>query len=1405
MSNRKSSKPKKAFRKWLDETLGRSSSESHLPMSAPTSSSLSPSQNSISGPPNLTQDLGHGSSAPRPSPPPSEIPKLPNSVPASVAANDHPNPQPSLPPTADMSVSEPADKGTNAMNEIWASLRVSLQGLGSVSRVLPHLASAANILLECFDGLETATRNRSDYEDLARELTSLLESLEAHTKTTGAPSMTKCISGITIEIKQQAEEIAKMKTNDAPGKFRIAETHEENVLRYYRRTQSLFRQLQTNLSMSTWSMTNAQLVKTSLEALNPVKQAAYDSALSSTIGRRSCTEGTRINILSDLNNWARDSSGPSIFWMNGMAGTGKTTIACTFSQDLEQDKRLAASFFCTRTTAECRDVTRIIPTIAYQLARYCIPFQSSLCEVLSEEPDLGSKHVQKQFERLLRDPLLQSADAMPDHLVVIIDALDECEDHTGVELILDLLFQHAQTFRLKIYVTSRPEPEIYNRMALHSHAREVIHLHEIEKWLVQADIELYLRAELAVVSPSASEIEELVERSGALFIYAATLVRYIKSGKQLTDPHERLRSVLIMAHETTKHHAQIDALYTAILKSALNDDELEAGETNDIWVVLRTVLFAQEPISIETIATLSGIDNPRRVSLAIQLLRSVLHQSEQTGVVSTLHTSFPDFMFSHERSGEYFCDTVENSQALAKRCFLVMQDQLRFNICELETSFIPDTAVNGIEGRIKEKIPPPLAYACRYWGSHLALASKSEALLKVLNDFVYQRLLFWMEVMNLRRETGTYLATLVMAKQWLNQPGPTSPELVIQVEDARNFVTSFAGSPVSQSTPHIYISSLPLCPRSSSVYQNYWKRTRGLLELKGSLIERREVAALATLNLGSVVVSIAYSPDGARVAAGCLDHTVRIMNAHDGTPLLDPLHGHTDSVRSVAFSPDGKLVASGSDDHTVRVWNAYTGAPTTGPLEAHENLVASISFLPDGMQIVSGSWDHTICIWDAYNGTLLRGPLAEHESDVNSVVFSPNGALIASASNDRTIRLWNTHDGTPATSPLKGHTGHVRSVAFTPDGHRLVSGSNDTTIHVWNTSDGSLITSPFQGHAEPVTSVAVSPDGTRVASGSWDRTVRVWNIDDGSLVAGPFVGHTNLIYSVAFSPDGTRVISGSYDQTIRVWNVRDGLLPLPVPFEAHINLVKSVSLPDNNTRILSRSDYSVWAWDITPEGIVPSLSDQKLDTHPPQMQSSNTYSLTFTTDHYIEARSKTDGSLVAGPLCGHTDEIISSAFSADSRYLVTGSKDRTICVWDLKKAELVGVPFRGHARDVTSVALSPDASRVVSCSDSWYDETVRIWSMHCAMIPAPAPPNSSTEQSLHHSPDPILEGWAIREDGWVRNSSSAMLFWIPSDLASIHAWPSPHAEFIITKKGILQIVQKELYLGDRWSRCYGSD
>ncbi|ELU35764.1 NACHT domain-containing protein [Rhizoctonia solani AG-1 IA] len=157
--------------------------------------------------------------------------------------------------------------------------------------------------------------------------------------------------------------------------------------------------------------------------------------------------------------------------MNGMAGTGKTTIAYTFAELLKSRGLLGASFFCTRTSSECKDVGRIIPTITYQLALYSMSFQSAVVKVLGSNPDIGTRAITEQCERLIKEPIMQAKDDIPDGLVVVIDALDECSNANGVRMILDVLFRIAPNLPLKFFVASRPEPNIRHRVEVDGRSR----------------------------------------------------------------------------------------------------------------------------------------------------------------------------------------------------------------------------------------------------------------------------------------------------------------------------------------------------------------------------------------------------------------------------------------------------------------------------------------------------------------------------------------------------------------------------------------------------------------------------------------------------------------------------------------------------------------------------------------------------------------------------------------------------------------------------------------------------------------------------------------------------------------------------------------------------------------------
>ncbi|KAB5593568.1 hypothetical protein CTheo_2957 [Ceratobasidium theobromae] len=1215
---------------------------------------------------------------------------------------------------------------TSSKSTTWTGLRSAFEELRKVAGPFPPLEAAIRSLIPCLGLLETEARNRKEYKEIASELRDLGESLTQHMKEANSVRMSRCIANVALGIEQQTKLIEEKGKRGTGRRFLEASADEEAVISYYRKIESLFRRLQTDVNLSTWNVANEVLANTRLEGLTPAKLANYDSKLSREISRRTCTEGTRTAIMSEMNNWSLDPNAPDLYLMSGMAGTGKTTIACSFSSRLEEREQLAASFFCTRTSPECRDASRIVPTIAYQLARYSTPYQIALCEVLDKDPDIGSKDIVKQFERLLKGPLLKVKATIPENLVVVIDALDECDDRRSTKLVLDLIFRFAPGLPLKFFTTSRPEPEIYSKMiAQSSTSRTILHLHEIETSLVQADIELYLKEELDPISPSKDDIIQLATRSGNLFIYAATLVRYIQPDEGSIDPQRRLRTALAITPESTNKYAEIDGLYTTVLKTALQRKGMDSEEAADVHAVLWTVLCVQEPINVDTLLTLSGINDTRRTVSVLQPLRSVVHLSETTGLVSTLHASFPDFMFTKERSDTLFRDPIRYHQLLAERCFSVMKQYLRFNICDLKSLFTPDAEVADLEARIAKAIPPTLSYGCRYWADHLEDSTNSSNLSADLEEFLSIRLLFWMEVLNLKRETSLGLGMLVKAKKWLERL-TLSSDLIRFAGDAQSFLTSYIANPVS-----------------SFVYKHYWPRSHGLISLKGTGMGRIETASLATWNItGSSVQFATYSSDGSRVAFGCLDGmvgirnayngndcTIKVWNAQDGTLVGQPIRGHTGGIHSAAFSLDGRLIASGSADETVRVWNANNGTSVAEPFRGHTCWVWSVAFSPDSTRIVSGSNDHTIRVWNVQNGTLAFDPLKGHTDMVCSVSFSPNGTQIVSGSADKTIRVWNAHNGDLVIGPLKGHINKIYSVTFSPngshlvagpleghtdavwstvfspDGMQVVSGGGNGTIRVWNASAGIAISSQPKGHTESICSVVFAPNHTYIASGSVD-SIYVWDSQHGTCLAGPFEGHTKTVRSVAVSPDNTHLVSGLDDNTIRVWDANKGTL-LASPFNDHSKPVLSVAFSPDGAYIASGSHSTI---------CIRNSSDRSLIAPPFKGHTNTVPSITFSPsgalitsgsyDHTVRVWNIRDGKIIANLFLGHTNWVMSIAFSPCSQFVVSGSKDHTICLWNANNGTPAADPFTRHTDIVRSVVFSPDGTCIVSAS---YDRTVLVW------------------------------------------------------------------------------------------------
>ncbi len=258
-------------------------------------------------------------------------------------------------------------------------------------------------------------------------------------------------------------------------------------------------------------------------------------------------------------------------------------------------------------------------------------------------------------------------------------------------------------------------------------------------------------------------------------------------------------------------------------------------------------------------------------------------------------------------------------------------------------------------------------------------------------------------------------------------------------------------------------------------------------------------AEVATLSGDQgTVVSVSYSPDGKRLAAGDTAMAIKVWNVETGQ-LEKTLTGHKLQVTCAAFSPDGQHVASSAGDeapanvgrYEVKVWDLAKDGAVTDLKTGHKGVVHVVAYTPDGARLATGSHDYTIRLWDAATLKLLK-TFQGHDNIIYSIAFSPDGKTMATGSFDKTVKLWDVETGQEKAT-LKGHTDHVGCVAYAPDGRTVASGSDDHTIKVWDTATGKELAT-FTGHTRLIRGLAFGADANTLASASDDGTVLLWDV-----------------------------------------------------------------------------------------------------------------------------------------------------------------------------------------------------------------------------------------------------------------------------------------------------------------------
>lgn len=484
-----------------------------------------------------------------------------------------------------------------------------------------------------------------------------------------------------------------------------------------------------------------------------------------------CNPGTRVSLRQEIMKWAEDPYSQGIFWLNGMAGTGKSTISRTIAQSFADNGQLGASFFFKRGERDRGNAALFFTTVAAQLVAKEPALTISIRAAIDADPGISGKTLKEQFNKLVLEPLskLTGDPVKPRIIVMVVDALDECEER-DVRNIIYLLSQ-AKTLtkvKLRIFVTSRPDLPIRLGFSKIKGEYQDMVLHEVPKPIIRDDIAAFLKYELTGIRvgyngsvakdrwlpldwPDQATVNILVEMAVPLFIFAATVCRFVGDLRE-SNPAGQLAKVL--KYQTEAGESEMDKLdktYRPVLDQLVDGCKDRAkkrliGEFRDMMGLI--VLLA-EPLSTSSLAILLDILKTD-IDCRLDHLHSVLSiPSDPDSPVRLLHLSFRDFLVDSDKreTNPFWVDERRTHERIANRCLQILcsSGSLKRDICGLEMpgklriEVDPDT--------VNTHFPAHIQYGCKYWVYHLERSQGRVRDGDQVHCFLTRHFLHWLEAL----------------------------------------------------------------------------------------------------------------------------------------------------------------------------------------------------------------------------------------------------------------------------------------------------------------------------------------------------------------------------------------------------------------------------------------------------------------------------------------------------------------------------------------------------------------------------------------------------------------------------------------------------------------------------------
>ncbi|RFN52392.1 vegetative incompatibility protein het-e-1 [Fusarium flagelliforme] len=798
-----------------------------------------------------------------------------------------------------------------------------------------------------------------------------------------------------------------------------------------------------------------------------------------------CLKTTRSELLHDIDEWLENTNTETIFWLQGMAGTGKSTIARTIAKRWDDQNHLGASFFFKRGGGDCGNLSCFYTTIAFQLAIRHQDLASSIKAAVDRDPSLMSKVGEEQFDKLILQPIMGLQPAKRETIAIVIDALDECDGDEGIKRLIRIFTRtkNASNVRIKVFITSRPELHIRLGFRAVPGTYQDFVLHEIPNDIIERDIRTFFTEELNRIRqdynlmaekefhlpntwPGPERTAALVDKAVPLFIFAATVCRFIRQWMS-ADPEVQLQKVLTF--DTKSQESKMNATYLPSLEQQLGglSKREEKDVIDDFQKIVGTIILLEAPLTVSALSKL--IDVPKRsIYHRLEVLRSVLNYPETAeSPIRLLHLSFRDFLLDPEKEGmnKFWVDEKQGHGRVAAHCLRILKSCLKEDICGLLAPGIACSKVTA--SRVSSCISPDLE------------------LCELLKD--------------LRRFLRTNFTVV--------------DQYPLQLYSSLRYTI-----PSTSPMQPIFTSSTPEWMSQFPASSSEW-------DLHQNVLEGHEAP----------IVTAAFSPDSTYMVSLSEDGNMRVWRLDTSECIRETwIEGVSFNILPTIAITTEPIWIYFKDQEEVYLWHGET-AELIGQYASFADQRHKPCFSQCARYCAFMDTSNHVVLLKLKTGSpperlSLDDSRLEHDArkkgDIPFFVFSADSKYLALYSNVRYNEslVWDIASGacvkyySNSTIPERSHpisvmlcADHSMMVAFSPP--RL-----GTRIQIRALPSGDLV-QRFDGHKGTVSAIAFLKEGKILGSSCTENEIRTWNIETGMC----------LTRYVPFTSRGLIEISPSYE------------------------------------------------------------------------------------------------------------------------------------------------------------------------------------------------------------------------------------------------------------------------------------